>query len=122
MGDKITTGILPNENTYGGFARYLRRCIKDTATLTLEEAISKITSTPAKKFRLTDRGILKVGAYADITIFNPETITDRGDTLHPRVYPKGIEYVFVNGEQVIKNGKHTGATPGKILRRENKTD
>jgi len=119
---KSLPGILPNENTFGGFARYLRRCVKDTAILTLEEAISKITSTPAKKFRLTDRGILRVGAYADITIFNPDTITDRGDTLHPRVYPRGIEYVFVNGEQVIKNGKHTGVTPGKILRRENITN
>lgn len=119
---KSLPGILPNENTYGGFARYLRRCVRETAVLTLEEAISKVTSTPANKFRLTDRGILRVGAYADIVVFNPDTVTDRGDTLHPRVYPDGIEHVFVNGKQVIKDGKHTGATPGKILRLEKKVE
>ncbi|MCX6643225.1 MAG: amidohydrolase family protein [Candidatus Bathyarchaeota archaeon] len=119
---KSLPGILPNENTYGGFARYLRRCVRETAALTLEEAISKVTSTPANKFRLTDRGILRAGAYADIVVFNLDTVTDRGDTLHPRVYPEGIEHVFVNGKQVIKDGKHTGATPGKILRREKKVE
>jgi N-acyl-D-amino-acid deacylase len=116
---KALPGILPNENTYGGFARYLRRCVRETAVLTLEEAINKVTSTPANKFRLTDRGILRVGAYADIVVFNLDTVTDRGDTLNPRIYPEGIEHVFVNGKQVIKDGKHTGVTPGKILRREN---
>jgi N-acyl-D-aspartate/D-glutamate deacylase len=116
---KALPGILPNENTYGGFARYLRRCVRETAVLTLEEAINKVTSTPANKFRLTDRGILRVGAYADIVVFNLDTVTDKGNTLNPRIYPEGIEHVFVNGKQVIKDGKHTGGTPGKILRREN---
>jgi N-acyl-D-amino-acid deacylase len=111
-------GILPNENTFGGHPRYLRTCVRETSTLTLEEAIRKITSLPASKFRLTDRGVLSEGAYADLVVFNPATITDRGNTLNPRVYPEGIEYVAVNGKLVVAKAKHTGETPGKVLRRE----
>jgi N-acyl-D-amino-acid deacylase len=115
---KTPPGILPNENTYGGHPRYLRTCVREARILTLEEAIRKTTSLPASKFRLKERGVLKEGAYADLTVFNPNTITDRGNTLNPRVYPKGIEYVAVNGKLVVAKGKHTGATPGKVLRRE----
>jgi N-acyl-D-aspartate/D-glutamate deacylase len=115
---KTPPGILPNENTFGGHPRYLRTCVREAKILTLEEAIRKITSLPATKFRLKERGILKEGAYADLTIFNPDTITDRGTTLNPRVYPKGIEYVVVNGKLVVAKAKHTGASPGKVLRRE----
>ena len=82
--------------------------------------MGSIEGIPANKFRLTDQGILCVDACDDIVLFNLDTVTDRGDTLHPRVYPEGIEHVFVNGKQVIKDGKHTGATPRKILRREKK--
>lgn len=115
---KTPPGILPNENTYGGFPRYLRRAVRETNTLTLVEAVKKVTSLPASKFKLRDRGVLKEGAYADIVVFDPEVITDRGDALRPRVYPKGIEYVMVNGKLVVRKTKHTGATPGKVLRRE----
>lgn len=108
----------PNENSYGGFARYLRRAVVETDTLTLEEAVRKITSNPASKFKLKDRGVLKEGAYADITVFNPETVTDRGDQVEPRRYAGGIPYVVVNGELVIEDSKHTGRLPGKVLRRE----
>jgi N-acyl-D-aspartate/D-glutamate deacylase len=115
---KTPPGIFPNENTFGGHPRYLRTCVREAKILTLEEAIRKITSLPAAKFRLGDRGVLREGAYADLTIFNPDTITDRGNTLNPRVYPKGIEYVAVNGKLVVAKAKHTGETPGKVLRRE----
>jgi N-acyl-D-aspartate/D-glutamate deacylase len=115
---KTPPGILPNENTFGGHPRYLRTCVREAKILTLEEAIRKITSLPAAKFRLRDRGVLREGAYADITIFNPTTVTDRGNTLNPRVYPRGIEYVAVNGKLVVAKAKHTGETPGKVLRRE----
>ncbi|MDP2900911.1 MAG: amidohydrolase family protein, partial [Candidatus Bathyarchaeota archaeon] len=108
----------PNENTFGGHARYLRTCVRETDTLTLEEAIRKITSLPAAKFRLRDRGVLREGAYADLVVFDPAKVTDRGSTLKPRVYPKGIEYVAVNGKLVVEREKHTSATPGKVLRRE----
>jgi len=65
-----------------------------------------------------DRGVLKVGAYADIVVMNPKTITDRGDQIDPRRYPDGIEYVIVNGVPVVEKARHTGAKPGKILYRE----
>ncbi len=111
-------GILPNENTFGGHPRYLRTCVRETDTLTLEEAIRKITSLPAGKFRLSDRGVLREGAYADLVVFDPAKVTDRGSTLKPRVYPRGIEYVAVNGRLVVEREKHTGEKPGKVLRRE----
>jgi N-acyl-D-aspartate/D-glutamate deacylase len=108
---------LPNENSYGGFPRYLRQAYRESGTLSLEEAIRKVTSLPASKFKLQDRGVLKEGAYADIVIFNPETVTDKGDQLNPRQYPEGIEHVIVNGVQVVKDSSHTGAKPGSILKR-----
>jgi N-acyl-D-aspartate/D-glutamate deacylase len=110
--------FLPNENSYGGFPRYFRRSVRETGTLTLNEAIRKVTSLPAKKFKLRDRGIIREGAYADIVIINPETITDKGDQINPRCYPEGVEYVVVNGVLVVERGKHTRERPGKILYRE----
>jgi N-acyl-D-aspartate/D-glutamate deacylase len=109
---------LPNENSYGGFPRYLRQAYRESGTLSLEEAIRKVTSLPARKFKLGGRGVLKEGAYADIVVFNPETVTDKGCQLNPRQYPEGIEQVIVNGIQVVKGSSHTGAKPGKILYRE----
>ena len=110
--------MLPNENGYGGFPRYFRRMVRETKMLTLEEAVRKVTSLPARKFKLRDRGLLKSGAFADITIMDPSTIADQGDQLNPRRYPKGIEYVFVNGRMVVNKEGHTGDKPGKILYRE----
>lgn len=110
--------LLPNENAFGGMARYLRRAARETKILTLQEAIRKITSLPATKFRMSNRGILKVGAYADIVVMNPETISDQGSQIEPRIYAKGIEYVTVNGSLVVRKGEHTGALPGKVLYRE----
>jgi len=109
---------LPNENSFGGFPRYLRRAVRETGTLTLEEAIRKVTSSPARKFRLADRGALKPGYYADIVVLDPKRVTDKGDQLEPRRYPEGIEHVVVNGKFVVRDSKHTGALPGKVLRRE----
>jgi len=109
---------LPSENSYGGYPRYLRQAYRESGTLSLEEAIKKVTSFPATKFKLRGRGILAEGAHADIVLFNPETVTDKGDQLNPRQYPEGIEYVIVNGIHVVKGSAHTGARPGKILYRE----
>jgi len=108
----------PNENSFGGHTRYLRRVARETGTLTWEEAIRKLTSLPARKFKMTDRGVLRAGAYADIVVLNPKTVTDRGDQIEPRQYPDGIEHVVVNGEPVVNESGHTGALPGKILYRE----
>ena len=109
---------LPNENSFGGFPRYLRRAVRETGTLSLEEAVRKVTSSPARKFKLADRGVLRAGAHADIVVFDPEKVTDRGDQLEPRRYPAGIEYVLVNGALVVERWEQTGARPGKILYRE----
>ena len=108
---------LPNENSYGGFPRYLRQAYRESGTLSLEEAIRQVTSLPARKFKLEGRGILEPGAYADIVIFNPGTVTDKGDQLDPRQYPEGIEHVIVNGTLVVEGSRHTGALPGKVLKR-----
>jgi len=77
----------------------------------------KITSLPAKRFRLKDRGVIREGAYADIVIFNFNKLSERTTPLEPRAYPRGIEYVIVNGEIVVEKGKHTGRRPGKVIRR-----
>ena len=109
---------LPNQNSYGGFPRYIRKAVRESKALSIEEAIRKITSLPARKFKLEDRGILKKGAIADITVFNPETVRDVGDQLKPRRYPEGIEYVLINGRLTVKDSEHTGAISGKILYRK----
>ena len=80
-----------------------------------EEAVRKGTSHSAQKFKLKDRGVLKPGAYADITVFDIDTITDKATATNPCLYPEGIEHVIVNGTTVISNSDHTGTKPGKIL-------
>ena len=110
--------FLPNENSFGGFPRYFRRAFRETGTLSIEEAVRKVTSLPARKFKLTGRGVLEAGTYADIVVMNPETVTDKGDQLNPTRYPDGIEHVIVNGTIVVENSGHNGARPGKVLRIE----
>jgi N-acyl-D-aspartate/D-glutamate deacylase len=108
----------PNQNSFGGFPRYLRRAVREAKVLSLEEAVRKITSSPARKFKLADRGVIRPGAYADLVVWDPETITDRGTQLEPRQYPEGISHVLVNGVPVVAKSRHTGSLPGKILVRE----
>jgi N-acyl-D-amino-acid deacylase len=84
--------------------------------MSLEEAIRKATYIPAQRFGLVDRGLLRVGAYADILVLDPSTIRELGDELEPRQYPQGIKYVIINGEVVVDDRRHTGARPGKVLR------
>ena len=86
--------------------------------MTIQEAVHKITGSPAKKFKLIDRGLLKPGLYADIAVWDPETITDTGDQIEPRKYPKGVNYVLVNGALVVDRNAHTGSLSGKVLYRE----
>jgi N-acyl-D-aspartate/D-glutamate deacylase len=105
----------PNQNSFGGFPRYLRRAVREAKVLTLEEAVRKITGSPARKFKLADRGVIREGAYADLVVWDPETITDKGTQLEPRQYPEGISHVLVNGAMVVRRAKHTGALPGRIL-------
>jgi N-acyl-D-amino-acid deacylase len=109
---------LPSENSYGGFPQYFRHVVRDTKTLTFEEAVRKVTSLPAKKFKIKDRGVLTPGAYADIVIIDKDRVSEKGNQLIPRRFPVGIEHVIVNGVPVVSNCRHTGERPGKILYRE----
>jgi N-acyl-D-amino-acid deacylase len=84
--------------------------------VSLEEAVMKMTSLPARRLKLGDRGLVRVGCWADVVVFDPEKITDTATYLNPYMYPTGIEHVLVNAVAVISGGEHTGALPGKPLR------
>ena len=105
----------PHPRYYGTFPRVLGRYVREEKVLTLEEAIRKMTSANAAKIGIYDRGLIRPGVWADVTIFNPETVIDESTWDAPHRYSKGIEYVFVNGQLVLDRGTHTNARPGKIL-------
>lgn len=107
----------PHPRAYGTFPRILGRYVREMSILTLEEAVRKMTSFPARRMGLKDRGLIMEGMWADITIFDPNTIIDKATYEDPHQYPEGIEYVLVNGEIVIEKGEYTGAMPGKVLRK-----
>jgi N-acyl-D-amino-acid deacylase len=106
----------PHPRNFGTFPRVLGLYVREQKLLKLEDAIRKMTSLNAAKLGIQDRGILKPGMYADITIFDPESVIDKSTYTDPFHYNEGIEYVVVNGQLVIDKGKHTGAKPGKTLR------
>jgi N-acyl-D-amino-acid deacylase len=108
---------LQHPRTYGTYPRILGRYVRERGLLTLGEAIRKMTSLPARKIGLLDRGLLRPGMWADIVIFDPATIIDTATYENPLSYPRGIRYVLVNGEVVVEEGKHTGKRPGKVLRK-----
>ncbi|KPV65331.1 MAG: D-glutamate deacylase [Candidatus Bathyarchaeota archaeon BA1] len=107
----------PHPRSYGTFPRVLGKYVREERTLTLENAVRKMTSLPAQKLGLRDRGLIRKGMYADITIFDPDRVMDRGSYTDPHQYPDGIEYVLVNGKIVIEKGTHTGTLSGKALRK-----
>lgn len=106
---------LPHPRSFGTFARVMGHYVRDEKVLTLEDAVRKATSHNAAKVRLYDRGLLRPGQWADVTVFRPETIADRASYENPYQYATGVEYVLVNGTVVIDKGNHTGARPGAIL-------
>lgn len=115
-----TDGLLsgkPHPRVYGAFPRILGKYVREEGALTLEEAVYKLTYKAALAMNIKERGLIKEGYYADITIFDPQRIIDKGDYVNPIQYPLGIEYVIINGEFVVKNGAHTGIRAGKVLRR-----
>jgi len=116
-GMKTPPYYLPHPNTYSGYVHYLTRYVRELHVLSLEEAIRKATSLPARRMGLTDRGVIRPGAYADLTIFDLQRLQELGTYLEPRRYPKGVNYVIVNGEIVVKNGKHTGVRAGRVIPR-----
>ncbi|MDZ7290568.1 MAG: D-aminoacylase [candidate division KSB1 bacterium] len=101
---------------YGNFARLLGKYVRDEKVIPLEEAIRKLTSLPARNLGLTRRGALQVGYFADVVVFDPAKIQDHATFENPQQYATGVIHVFVNGMQVLKNGEHTGAMPGRVVR------
>jgi N-acyl-D-amino-acid deacylase len=106
----------PHPRAYGTFPRILRKYVREEKKLTLEEAIRKFSALPAQRMRLADRGVLKQGMWADVVVFDPETVRDLATFDDPNRLSQGMEYVFINGVPVIEDGKMTGALPGKVLR------
>lgn len=108
----------PHPRNFGTFPRVLGRYVREQKLLRLEEAVRKMTSQNAAKLGLTDRGVIRPGAFADLTLFDPERVTDRSTYEKPFAYNDGIEYVIVNGTVVLEpGGRHTGAKPGRAIRR-----
>jgi N-acyl-D-amino-acid deacylase len=101
---------------YGNFARVLGKYARDEKALTLAEAVRRLTSLPASNLGLGDRGALKAGHYADLALFDPAAIRDNATFASPQLYATGMRHVFVNGVQVLRDGEHTGATPGRFVR------
>ena len=106
----------PHPRAYGTFPRILRKYVREERRLTLEDAIRKFTSLAAQRMRLGDRGVLKVGMWADVVVFDPATVRDRATFARPHQLAEGMRWVLVNGVPVIAEGKATGARSGKVLR------
>ena len=123
IGSDAGASVNPNADTlglghprgYGNFPRLIARYVRQKPVLTLEHAIRKMTSWPATRMRLNSRGVIKEGVWADVVIFDYNTIQDLSTYEKPFVYPVGIDYVLVNGQVVIDRGKHTGARPGHVI-------
>jgi len=113
-------GVFLNSSThpraYGNFSRLLGKYVRDEQIISIEEAVRKLTSLPASNLKIKKRGSLIKGNFADLAIFNPETIQDHATFTEPHQLSTGMVHVFVNGEQVLKDGKHTGAKPGRVVR------
>jgi len=107
----------PHPRFYGCYPRILGRYVRDDDVLSLETAIYKMSGFPAKRLGLKDRGLIQEGFAADLLVFDPETIIDHADFDEPHQLSTGVNHVYVNGRAIISNGKHTGARPGRVLRR-----
>ncbi|HET7181672.1 MAG TPA: D-aminoacylase [Candidatus Limnocylindrales bacterium] len=115
--DSTFVGAKPSPRSYGSYPRILGQFVRDEALLSLEEAVAKMTSRPAARLGLKDRGRIADGFVADLVIFDPATIRSNATYEEPRRYPDGIETVIVDGVPVVDGGEHTGALPGRALRR-----
>ena len=106
----------PHPRAYGNFARLLGKYVREEQLIPLEEAVRRLTSLPAANLALRDRGTLAPGAMADVVVFDPAAIADRATYEEPHQFATGMRHVFVNGTVVLKDGEHTGATPGRVVR------
>ena len=102
---------------YGAFARFLGRYVRDEGLIALEDAVRRLTGLPASNLKLERRGLLRPGYYADVVVFDPATIQDHATFTEPHQYATGVRHVLVNGEVVLLDGEHTGAMPGRVVRR-----
>ena len=115
--DSTFIGAKPSPRSYGSYPRVLGEFVREDAWLGLEEAVRKMTSAPADRLGLKDRGRLADGMKADLVVFDPATVRANATYEEPRQFPDGVEYVVVNGVVVVDQGQHTGALPGRVLRR-----
>jgi len=113
--DGLRVGGMPNPRTYATYPKILGQLVRDEKIMPMEQAIRKMTSFPAQRFGLPDRGILRDGMKADIVVFDPVTVSGVATFANPKQFPLGIQYVFVNGKIVVDRGSHTGALPGEPL-------
>jgi N-acyl-D-amino-acid deacylase len=116
--DGLPHDIHPHPRLWGTFPRVLGHYCREIGLFGLEEAVRKMTGLPAARFGLGGRGILAPGAYADLTVFDPERVIDRASFAEPTLPAAGIEHVFVNGRPVWSGAKPTGERPGRALRRQ----
>ena len=107
---------MTHPRAYGSFARVLGKFVRDEKIIPLREAIRRLTSFPAANLKIRNRGSLKEGYFADVVVFDPETVSDHATFKKPHQYSTGVSHVFVNGEQVLREGEHTGAKPGRVVR------
>jgi N-acyl-D-amino-acid deacylase len=105
----------PHPRSYGAYPRVLEHYVREEKLLSLESAIHKMTGMVAGKLGLTDRGIIRDGAHADLVIFDPDRVHDRATFADPRHHPDGIAHVLVNGAWTVRDGRHTGARAGRVL-------
>ncbi|MBM3292883.1 amidohydrolase family protein, partial [Candidatus Bathyarchaeota archaeon] len=107
----------PHPRALGTYPRILGKYVREEKTIRLEEAIRKMTSFPAQRFGILDRGILRPGMYADVVIFDPDRVIDKATFENPHQYPEGIPYVIVNGKITVENGKYKKVLSGRTLRK-----
>ncbi len=107
---------IPHPRAYGSFARVLGKYVRDEGLLTLEEAVRRLSALPAQNLKLRERGMLRPGYHADVVVFDPARVQDFATPQDPHRYATGMQHVFVNGAQVLRDGEHTGALPGRVVR------
>jgi N-acyl-D-amino-acid deacylase len=119
-GSYTNEGVFLKQSThpraYGSFIRVIGKYARDEGLISLQEAIRKLTSLPAENLKLKKRGKLLPGYHADVVVFDPEKVRDKATFEEPHQYAEGVVHVFVNGVQVLKEGEHTGATPGRFVK------
>ena len=106
---------LTHPRAYGTFPKILGHYVRDEKVMPLEDAVRKATSAVATRLSIPDRGLLREGFFADIAVFDPNTINDHSTFESPHVLSEGVKYVFVNGTLIVRDGRHTGAKPGRVL-------